>query len=227
MSETIRVLLADDHALVRELLAVRLQAGTDGTAAPPGSTVAVVASVADSDALLSEARRTRPDLAVLDIDMPGPPVFGVVARLRHELPGLRVLFLSAFVNDHHVQQALDLGAAGYVCKTDPVERIVAAVRSVARGAVAYSAAVRDRIVIEAGGRAVLKPQHSRLELLTPREMEVLAVMARGSSKKEAAAALSISHKTVDRHCVNLMEKLAIHDRVELARFAIREGVVNP
>lgn len=218
MSPRAGVLLADDHAFVRDLLSMRL-------AEEPELTVLV--SVGDAAGALREARRRQPDLAVLDIDMPGPSVFGVVAQLSVELPSLRVLFLSAYVNDHHVQQALDLGAAGYVCKCEPLEIIVAAIRDVSRGGVVYSAQVRERIAVDGAGRAVLRPSRSRLRQLTPRELEVLAAVARGLTKKQVADLLSISHKTVDRHCGHIMGKLGIHDRVELARFAIREGIVNP
>jgi len=214
----VRILLADDHVFVCELLKVRLQ-HEEG--------LEVVRSVGDSDRALAETRRLKPDLAILDIDMPGPPVFGVVDTLRTELPGLRVVFLSAFVSDHHVQRALDLGAAGYLTKTEPLDTIVQALRTVAGGGVHYSPEVRERIVVDRDGLALARPVQSRIALLTPRELEVLDAVARGLAKKQIADLLSISIKTVDRHCEHLMGKLEIHDRVELARFAIREGLVNP
>ena len=218
MSGPVRILLADDHMFVCELLKVRLQDEMGLT---------VVESVGDTAQALAEIRHLQPDLAVLDIDMPGPSVFGVVATLRPELPDLRVVFLSAFVSDYYVQQALDLGAAGYISKTEPLDVIVAAVREVARGGVFYSPEVRERIVVDHDGLVIAKPVQSRLGLLTPREREVLDAIARGLAKKAIADLLSISVKTVEQHCAHLMDKLEIHDRVELTRYAIREGLVNP
>jgi len=218
MNTPVRILLADDHMFVCELLKVRLQDEMGLT---------VVQSVGDTAQALAEIRRLQPDLAVLDIDMPGQSVFGVVAALRPELPDLRVVFLSAFVSDYYVQQALDLGAAGYISKTEPLDVIVAAVREVARGGVFYSPEVRERIVVDHDGLVIAKPVQSRLALLTPREREVLDAIARGLAKKAIADLLSISVKTVEQHCSHLMDKLEIHDRVELARYAIREGLVNP
>jgi DNA-binding NarL/FixJ family response regulator len=217
MSGGARILLADDHAFVRELLRVQLER-------EPG--LEVVAAAGDSDRALADARRLVPDLALLDIDMPGPPVFAAAARMRDEMPSLRIIFLSAYVSDHHVQQALDLGAVGYISKTEPLEVIVQAVRAVAAGGVFWSPEVRDRIVLDLAEPARPQPRCARLALLTPREQEVLAAVARGLAKKQVADLLSISVKTVDRHCTHVMNKLGIHDRVELARFAIREGVIE-
>ncbi|HPF69922.1 MAG TPA: response regulator transcription factor [Candidatus Krumholzibacteria bacterium] len=218
MSGPVRILLADDHVFVCELLKVRLHD-------EPG--LRVVHAAGDTDRALQAARALAPDVAVLDIDMPGPPVFGVIEKLRAERPALRVMLLSAFVSDHHVQQALDVGAAGYVVKTEPLDVIVEAVRTVAGGGVYFSPDVKERIVVERSGPVLRCAAGTRLALLTPREREVLAAIARGLAKKQVAELLSISVKTVDRHCVQLMEKLQIHDRVDLARFAIREGIVNP
>jgi len=218
MSGPVRILLADDHMFVCELLRVRLQDEHELT---------VVGSVGDTGQAMAEIRRLQPDLAVLDIDMPGQSVFGVAAALRPELPQLRIVFLSAFVSDWYVQQALDLGAAGYICKTEPLDVIVAAVRDVARGGTFYSPEVRERIVVDHDGIVLATPVQSRLARLTPREREVLDAVARGLAKKNIADLLCISVKTVEQHCAHLMEKLEIHDRVELARYAIREGLVNP
>lgn len=212
-----RILLADDHAFVRELLRVQLER-------QPG--LEVVSACGDTDRALADTRRLGPDLALLDIDMPGPPVFAAAARMREEQPALRIIFLSAFVSDHHVQQALDLGAVGYISKTEPLDVIVEAVRAVVAGGTFWSPEVRDRIVLDVDARARPQARCARLELLTPREREVLEAVARGLAKKQVADLLAISVKTVDRHCGHVMAKLGIHDRVELARFAIREGIIE-
>ena len=185
----------------------------------------VVAKVHDATAALAGIRRLGPDAAVLDIDMPGPSVFDVLRQLRSEASALRVLLLSAHVTDHYVSQALELEVRGYLRKTETLDAIVAAVERVAAGEACFSAEVRERIAVTATGGA--DDSRSRLDTLTERELVVLGYVARGLAKKQIAALMNRSVKTVDQHCTNLMAKLEIHDRVELARFAIREGVAQP
>jgi DNA-binding NarL/FixJ family response regulator len=210
-----RILVADDHAFLCEMLARRLdEAGLE-----------VVARANDTTTALAALRRLEPDLVIFDIDMPGPSVFDVLRQQRVERPGLGVLLLSAHVTDHYVTQALELGIRGYLRKTESLDVIVEAVKMVAAGEACFSTEVRSRIAESlTGGR---DPARSRLDTLTARELEILAYVARGMTKKEIAALMHRSIKTVDQHCTNLMAKLEIHDRVALTRFAIREGVTLP
>lgn len=211
-----KILLADDHAFICEMLSVQLEAAG----------LEIVATAHDATEALAAARRTRPGVAVLDIDMPGLCVFDVVRQLRDEMPDLRVILLSAHVTDHFVDRALELEVSGYAQKTESLPSIVRAILLVAEGRRYFSDNVRKRIELAEGQLRVQTPR-SPIATLTPREVEILVYVARGLSKKEIADLIHRSVKTVDQHCTNLMTKLEIHDRVDLARFAIREGIANP
>ncbi len=218
MNETIKVIVVDDHALVRDVLTERLNAETD---------IQVVAAAPDAGAALELARAHAPHVVLMDIDMPGPSPFETAARMRAEAPEVKLIFLSAYVNDQYIDQALQLQAQGYLSKEEPAEEVIEAIRRASRGATRFSKAVRDRIVLEPGGVSLSSRSSSRLSLLTPREREVLHYLAAGMSKKEIARLLDISPKTVEKHCDHVMSKLDIHDRVDLARYAIREGLTQP
>ena len=215
MAESIRVLLADDHALVRDMLARTLV--REG--------MLVVGNVDTADSAEVCGRREEPDVAVLDIDMPGKSIFEVARSIQETSPDTRIIFLSAFIHDHYIEQALAVEASGYLTKAEPPEVVVAGIRKVVGGAASFSTEVLDRIVIgESGARLV--GRHARVALLTEREREVLAYVARGLQQKQIARLADISIKTVQHHITHVMEKLEIHDRVELSRFAIREGVIE-
>ena len=216
MAEPITVLLADDHSLVRDMLARTLV--REG--------MQVVASVDTTDAAEACGRKEQPDVAVLDIDMPGKSIFDVARSIIEASPDTRTIFLSAFVHDHYIEQALSVEASGYLTKAEPPEVVVASIRKVVGGAASFSTEVLDRIVISESG-ARLAGRHARVALLTDREREVLRYVARGLQQKQIAQKTGISIKTVQHHITHVMDKLEIHDRVELARFAIREGVIEP
>lgn len=209
--------LADDHALLREMLRERLISS---------GRFQVLAATGDADAALDTIVRKRPDVAILDIDMPGRNAFEVASVIRTASPNTGILFLSSHFHDRYIQQALDAGARGYVVKTRSPDEIVEAIRSVAQGGVVYSQEVLDRIVIDAKGVYLSNNITTRLDQLSDREREVLVYLARGLSKKEIAELMTLSVKTIQNHADRLMQKLDIHDRVELTRFAIREGLTN-
>ena len=213
-----RIVLADDHAMLREMLAEHLAAEPD---------MEVVAVVPSAAAALKVALAASPDLVILDIDMPGLSPFHVARRIHAERPATRVVFLSAYLRDHYVQQALDASAAGYLVKGETPEAIVQGLRMAARGRTAFSPAVRARLSIGRDGVTFSGASGTRVALLTPRETETLRYLASGLSRKEIARTMGISNKTVEQHCEHLMHKLDIHDRVELTRFAIREGLLEP
>ncbi len=217
MSDTIRVLVVDDHALVRGALAERLQR-------EPGLDVVGTAQTADE--AVAKTSEVAPDVVLMDIDMPGMNCFTAAATIQSLRPESRVIFLSAFTHDRYIDQALAAKARGYITKREPPEAVVAAIREVASGGAYFSDEVRARIVVDHRGAKLAGPTRSRVASLTARETEILQYVARGMSKKEIAQTAHLSVKTVDRHCANLMEKLDIHDRVELARFAIREGLAD-
>ena len=216
MNGAARLLLVDDHLLLREMLRDRLRAeGFD------------VVTTGDTTEAIDLATEQHPDVAVLDIDMPGRSTFEVARVLQTESPDTRVIFLSAYVRDAFIEQALAVQAFGYLCKCDPFDDILTAIRAVVDGATCYSPEVLGRIVVD-GSRALLaEPPVTRTSLLTDRERDVLVHVARGLSQRQVAHVLDISVKTVQHHLESVMRKLDIHDRVELARFAIREGIVEP
>lgn len=215
---TIRLLLVDDHVLVRETLKERLDRD-------PRFQVAGLAE--NADAAIDLAFQTRPDIILMDIDMPGLLCFDAARRILDRLPEVRLLFLSAHTHDHYIDQALKIGAMGYVTKHDSPDLLMRAIEEVAANRAFFSAPVQARIVFEADGPRLAHAGHTRASRLTPREIEVLQYIASGLAKKEIASIMKLSQKTVEKHADNLMAKLDIHDRVTLTRFAIREGLAHP
>lgn len=218
MSRPIRVLLADDHTLVRETLAGWLHTA-------PG--LEIVASVASGDEALTRAVAERPDVVLLDIDMPGLQAFEAAELIRQRCPATRVVFLSAFTHDRYIEQALDVGASGYLTKAEPADTVVRAIREVATGGAYFSPEVEARIVFGSDGVKLAQAAQTRSATLTPQQLRILRYLAQGLSKKEIAEVMHLSERTVNRHCDNLMARLDIHDRVGLTRFAIREGLAEP
>lgn len=218
MSRPITVLLVDDHALVRNTLSAWLrQTGRFD----------VVGAAADADTAVTDAIRLQPDVVVMDIDMPGLLAFDAARVIRSRSPNSRILFLSAFFHDRYIEEALNVEASGYIGKGQPPERVAEAIATVASGGVSFAPEVQSRIVIDQTGLHLAGSGRTRTSTLTPRELEVLRYVARGMAKKDIAKTMHLSVKTVDNHCTSLMTKLDIHDRVDLARFAIREGLAEP
>ena len=215
-NKSISVMVVDDHAMVRSALA-RGISQEDG--------LMVVAEAADAEEALGLAETLRPDIVIMDIDMPGPICFEAARRMRESSPDLKVIFLSAFYHDHYVEEALEVQARGYLTKREPQEALVSAIKEVARGGVCFSEEIRDRLMVDTDG-VRLVGEHTRGSNLTRREVEVLRYLARGMSKKEIAAVIHRSVKTVENHCSNIMNKLDIHDRVGLTLYAIREGLAE-
>jgi len=216
VTDATSILLVDDHMLIREMLQERLT--SEGFE---------VDSTGDTAEAIELAIELQPDVAVLDIDMPGRSTFEVARVLHVESPNTRVVFLSAYVRDAYIEQALAVQASGYLCKCEPLEEILAAIGAVANGATCYSRKVLRRIVIDGSHARLAEEPVTRSSLLTNRERDVLLHVARGLSQQQVAHVLDISIKTVQHHLEGVMDKLEIHDRVELARYAIREGIVEP
>ena len=211
------ILIVDDHALVRNMLAECVAASTDFR----------VAGVAgDAETAIHEAIRLRPDIVIMDIDMPGTVCFDAVRTIRARCPDTRVLFLSAFFHDRYIEQALAVEASGYVTKNEPPEVLLKAIRAVAAGESYYSPEVLARVVVTSEGVSLPESRRSRTHTLTERELEILRYLVRGLAKKEIAELMHISVNTVNRHSDSIMAKLDIHDRVQLACFAIREGLAE-
>ena len=213
----IRVMLVDDHPVVREGLRGMLEAEPDLT---------VVAEAGDGAEAVELARAREVDLAVLDIAMPRMTGLQAARELSRRLPDLRILILTMYDNEQYFFEALKAGASGYVLKSVADQDLVAACRAAMRGepflyAGAISALIRDYLM--------RSRQNDRLpeSILTPREEEIVKLIAEGNSSKEIAATLVISIKTVDRHRANILAKLGMRDRLDLTRYAIRAGLVEP
>jgi len=212
----IRVLLADDHALVRAGLRALLQN-------LPG--IEVVAEAGDGREALQLLPTHRPDVVLADISMPGLNGLELAARAAKDWPGVRVVMLSMHANEEYVAQALRAGAAGYLLKDAATVELEAAVRAVGRGETYLSPAISKHVVtgfVQGTGRGP-----SSLEQLTPRQREVLQLIAEGNTTKEIAKKLAISVKTVETHRMQLMERLDLHDIAGLVRYAVRVGLIKP
>lgn len=214
MIQPISILLVDDHTLMRRMLEDLLAREPD---------IQVVGTADNAEGAVDEAIRQRPDIVLMDIDMTGLSCFEAARTIHRQDPTICIIFLSAFFHDRYIEQALAVEAMGYLTKAEPPESVMNAIRAVAAGRSYFSPEVQSRIVVDSNGTRLTTPIRSRSATLSNRELEVLRYLANGKSKKEVAQTMHISVKTVERHCCNLMEKLDIHDRVELTRFAIREG----
>lgn len=215
---TIRVLCVDDHDLLKAGLRSRFEHERD---------IELVGELASAEGLVDESRRLRPDVVLLDLEMPGPDPFDAISEMQRVVPHSKVIILSAYVRDNYIDAATKAGAWGYVSKTDEVEEIVGAIRDVVEGKFVFGDTVKERCQLVDGvsGRPK-KPPPSKLDSLTPREREILRMIGRGKTRTEIAEELHRSPRTIDNHRASIMRKLEISDRVELVRYAIREGLVE-
>jgi DNA-binding NarL/FixJ family response regulator len=210
-----RILLADDHPMVRRGLRFVLDAEPD---------LEVVAEAGDGAEAVARALQDEVDLAVLDVSMPRMTGIQAAAELNRQKPELRLLMLSMHDNEQYFFEALKAGASGYVLKSAADRDLVEACRATMRGEpFLYPAAVTALIRDHA---AKLSDGDEPGEILTPRELEVLKLIAEAHTSKDIAELLVISVKTVERHRANILEKLGMRDRVELTRYAIRRGLVE-
>lgn len=211
---TARILIADDHAIVRAGLRKVIDAAGD---------LRVVAEASDGYEAVERAVEGDVDLAILDVAMPRMTGVQAAAELHRRRPELKLLMLSMYDSEQYLFEALRAGAAGYVLKSAADTDVVDACRAVLRGeSYVYSSVVTNlvRDVVEHSAR-------EEFDVLTPRELEVLKLIAEAHTSKEIAAELVISVKTVERHRQNILDKLGMRDRVELTRYAIRRGLIQP
>ncbi len=214
----ISILVVDDHGLVRDSVSVMLDREKDFT---------IVGTAENADDAITKVLQLKPDLVLMDIDMPGISCFDAIQIIRSRVPQTKFILVTAYQHDEHLEQALRVKVNGFVLKGEGMASLAAAIRSVAEGRIHYSPEVMNRLVVQDNQVRLDAPPKSRLATLSPRERELLRVLAKGLSLKEAASVLDISYKTADKQKASLMAKLNIHDRVELARYAIREGMVEP
>jgi DNA-binding NarL/FixJ family response regulator len=214
-----RVLLADDQALVRVGLRKILESEPD---------VEVVAEAADGEDAVHEARLHRPDVVLMDIRMPVLDGIEATRRIVSTQPATRVLVLTTFGLDTYVFDALRAGASGFMLKDAPPEELVAAVRIVANGDALLAPAVTRSVVEEFARRpAPARAASPALAELTPRESEVLELLARGLSNPEICERLVVSEATTKTHVARILQKLDLRDRVQAVIYAYENGVVTP
>jgi DNA-binding NarL/FixJ family response regulator len=217
MGTPTRILLADDHALVRRGLRMILDAEPDLT---------VVAEASDGTEAVAAATAGGVDLAILDIAMPQMTGIQAARQISRNAPDVRILILSMYDNEQYFFEALRAGASGYVLKSVADRDLIEACRASMRGESflypgAVTALIRD--YLDRDRRGDRMPN----SILTPREEQITKLIAEGNSTKEIADTLRISVKTVDRHRANVLQKLGLRDRLDLTRFAIRTGLIEP
>jgi DNA-binding NarL/FixJ family response regulator len=209
-----RLLIADDHGIVRGGLRLLLDRQPD---------MQVVAEAADGAEAVEQALATRPDLAILDVAMPRLTGLQATREIKAQAPGIGVLILSMHDDDRYLFEALKAGAGGYVLKREADHHLVDAVRAVARGESFLTNGAQKTLVRE----WMADPSAGPAEPLTAREQQVLKLIAEAHTNREIGEILHLSEKTVESHRGNILRKLGMRDRVELTRYAIRRGFIEP
>jgi NarL family two-component system response regulator LiaR len=209
----IRVLIVDDHKVVRQGLRFLLEQ-EDG--------IEVVGECADGASALQAVRNLEPTVVLLDLFMPGENGLSVLARIKQDHPATEVLMLTSSNADEHLLAAVRTGALAYLPKTAGVDQVVESVRAAARGESLLEPSIAARLV---RGFREVAARRGPLDLLSPRELEVLGVLARGRSNRQIARALSISEETVKAHVSSILAKLQLTDRTQAAIFGLQQGLV--
>ena len=219
----IRVLLADDHHLFREMLYHTLCEEDD---------IEVVAEASNGEEAIEKARTLKPDIIILDIDMPKVNGLEAIRTLKTENPAYKVVILTALEDDSYIFQFIKEGATGYLMKDTNAHEVISAIRAAYSGESLIQPKVVNKILrefcklVEEKGKAPEKDKADTLALLTEREKEVLALVAKGLNNREIASGLFISEATVKTHVANLMGKLSLRDRVEMVLFALKSGLTR-
>jgi DNA-binding NarL/FixJ family response regulator len=211
----IAVLIADDHVVVRQGLRSILGLHPE---------VRVVGEAANGAEALQRARELKPDVVLMDIQMPVMDGIEATRQLRQHLPECKVVILTSFAEDEHIFPALQAGASGYLLKDVQPEEILGALRRVVQGEPLLHPVVMRRLM-----ERIARPTHAETPAfpsLTPREQEVLRLIAQGCTNKEIAHALVVSEKTVKAHVSNLLQKLQLSDRTQAAIYAVQHGLVK-
>jgi DNA-binding NarL/FixJ family response regulator len=213
----IGVLIADDHAVVRQGLRTFLELQDD---------IEVVGEAADGEEALAQAAALAPDVVLMDLVMPRLGGVEAIERLRASGSTARVIVLTSFLDEDKVLPAVHAGAAGYLLKDVEPAQLVAAIRTVARGDALLHPAVAARVLRELVSPDGAPGRAERHESLTAREREVLALVARGRANKAIAFELGVAEKTVKTHVGNILAKLGLSDRTQAALYAVREGLTD-
>jgi len=215
--KNIRILLADDHTVVRKGLRLLLESN-DG--------LAVVADAADGREAVALADKHSPDVVVMDIAMPGLNGIEAARQITARLPNTAIVFLSMHSDEGYVLKALKAGARGYLLKDSAEYDLIAAVKAVSEGKAFFSPAISKMLVEDYMRQMQERAVEDSFELLTTREREVLQLLAEGKNNKEVAGILNLSLYTVETHRGNIFQKLNLHSGAELILYAIRKGVIK-
>ncbi len=215
MMPSVRVILADDHTLVRAGLRKLLESMPH---------IEVIGEAADGVAVLELAQSLQPEIILMDIAMPGINGLEATMRLKKDLPHIQIIILSMHQNDEYVKQALRHGAVGYLLKDAATTELELAINTVLKNEIYLSPAISKGVMVDYVQR--LRSENTVDEVLTPRQREVLKLLAQGQSSKEIARLLALSVKTVDTHRSQLMKQLDIHEVTGLVRYAIRVGLIT-
>ena len=213
----IRCLLVDDHTLFRQGVRRLLESESD---------FEIVGESPDAGDALEKARDLRPDVVLMDIGMPGLSSFEATRQIKKNRPETKVLYLTMYEDEDYLLQCLEVGAAGYVLKDTPAPQLVSAVRDVYRGGKYLSSQVLGKLVEDFRARVRDTRMQPRMSTLTPREREILKLLAEGNSVKEIAVLLGLSVKTVEAHKFNLMRKLDIQNKAQLVTYAIPKKIIK-
>ena len=211
----IRVVIVDDHRVIVESLSALLDLTPD---------FSVVGTAITADEGAEVVLQTRPDVALFDVDFPGRDSFDIVPQLMKQAPSTRMAFLTAHLSDVFVSQAVRMDARGYILKDEPSAEVCAAIKRLHAGEYVFSDAVRDRLMWDSTSNRYTVRADNMLCSLSVQQLSILRHLARGESVKEIARTLGRSEKSIDSHKYRIMHRLGIHDRVELCRYAIREGL---
>jgi len=206
----IKCLLVDDHTLFRQGVRRLLESESD---------FEVISEAADGGEAVEKAREGRPDIVLMDIGMPGLSSFEASRQIKKNRPETKILFLTMYEDEDYLVQCLEVGASGYVLKDTPAPQLLNAVRDVYKGGKYLSSQVL-------GSRVRDTRMRPRISTLTPREREILKLLAEGNSVKEIAVILGLSVKTVEAHKFNLMRKLDIHNKAQLVTYAIQKKIIK-
>ncbi len=213
----IRVLICDDHTILREGIRLLLNSQPD---------IEVVAEAVDGRDAVEQARTVKPDVILMDIAMPFLNGLEATKQIRRDNPNARVLVLTMYESDEYVSQMLEAGAAGYVLKKVAGSELVYALRAVYQGEAFLYPSITKRLVEDYLRRVESGQERDTFDGLTDREREVLQLIAEGHTNKEIADLLNLSVRTVQNHRAHIMEKLGMHDRGELIKYAIQKGIIE-
>jgi len=213
-----RVLVADDHAIVREGLRQLLNSQRD---------MEVVGEAEDGREALEKAKSLRPDVTILDIAMPRLSGLEAIRLIKGAAPNIQIVVLSMHKKEAYVHQVLDAGALGYVLKASPSSDVLEAIRTVYRGEYFLSSKIRAEVIGTYLKSRREKPAVRGYDLLSEREQQVFRLIVEGNSTNQIADVLCVSPKTVEKHRANVMKKLAIHDVVAMVKYAIKIGIIDP